>query len=111
MEPGELAGDDLLGAKINDRRTQLEQAQQTLPEGDFSSQVSHLQANLATLQNDLESARALLPSEQTQVNIYNRGTIDLLDASLHRQEKKNKEAFALSEQAISTFQKAQAMLL
>lgn len=48
-----LAGDELMNEKISDRRTTLQQTKEQLPVGVFSDKISHLQANLAILQNDI----------------------------------------------------------
>ncbi len=107
----EHAGDDLMNEKISSWRADLQTSKEQLPDSNFTRNISHLQANLATLQEDLSSARALLPIEKSRTSYYNHGSIDLLDAYDHRQQEKNKEALPFVQSALANYNKAQQLPL
>ncbi len=106
-----LAGDELMNEKISDRRTTLQQTKEQLPVGVFSDKISHLQANLAILQNDIPWARALLPRDTSQESYFNHGSLELLEAYTYWKSDNNKEALLSAQSSLSDYNKALEMPL
>jgi len=95
-----------MNGKISERREALQKTKEQLTHGELSDTISHLEANLAVLQNDIASARALLPQEATQESYFNHASLDLLDAYTYRHSDKTEDALVAIQRAVSSYSKA-----